>query len=104
MKNQKDKRIKRGYMVTAVTLACIILLAPCAAAEDDPLTVINGLSDFLFAAIRAIGLITLGFGILQFGLSMKSHDASQRATSLLTILGGIIITFAKEILDLIMGG
>ena len=53
--------------------------------------------------IRAIGLILLGFGIVQVGLSLKSHDPSQRANGFLTLAGGIIITFAKEILDLIMG-
>ena len=35
-------------------------------------------------------------------LSLKSHDPSQRANGFLTLAGGVIITFAKEILDLIM--
>ena len=52
--------------------------------------------------IRAIGLILLGFGVVQVGLSLKSHDPSQRANGFLTLAGGVIITFAKEILDLIM--
>ena len=58
----------------------------------------------LFSRIRAIGLILLGFGILQLGLSLKSHDPSQRANGMLTIAGGIVITFTKEILTLITGG
>ena len=53
--------------------------------------------------IRAIGLILLGFGVVQVGLSLKSHDPSQRANGFLTLAGGVIITFAKEILDLIVG-
>ena len=51
----------------------------------------------------AIGLILLGFGILQVGLSLKSHDPSQRANGILTVAGGIVITFTKEILTLITG-
>ena len=51
----------------------------------------------LFSLIRAIGLI-------QLGLSLKSHDPSQRANGMLTIAGGIVITFTKEILTLITGG
>ena len=51
----------------------------------------------------AIGLILLGFGIVQIGLSLKSHDPSQRANGFLTLAGGVIITFAKEILTLITG-
>ena len=58
----------------------------------------------LFSLIRAIGLILLGFGILQIGLALKSHDASQRANGILTVAGGIVITFTKEILTLITGG
>ena len=58
----------------------------------------------LFSLIRAIGLILLGFGILQIGLALKSHDASQRANGMLTVAGGIVITFTKEILSLIPGG
>ena len=57
----------------------------------------------LFSLIRAIGLILLGFGVLQLGLSLKSHDPSQRANGMLTIAGGIVITFTREILTLITG-
>jgi hypothetical protein len=72
-------------------------------AATDPLTVVNNLSNFIFSLIRAIGLILLGFGIVQVGLSLKSHDPSQRANGFLTLAGGVIITCAKEILDLIVG-
>ena len=72
-------------------------------AASDPLSVINNLSDFIFSFIRAIGMIILGFGVVQLGLSLKSHDPSQRANGFLTVGGGIIITFAKEILNIIVG-
>ena len=73
-------------------------------AASDPLAVINNLSDFIFGLIRAIGMILLGFGVVQIGLSLKSHDPSQRANGFLTLAGGVVITFAKEILSLITGG
>lgn len=72
-------------------------------AADDPLTVVNNLSEFIFGLIRAIGMILLGFGIVQIGLSLKSHDPSQRANGFLTLAGGVVITFAKEILTMIAG-
>lgn len=72
-------------------------------ADNDPITVVNNLSDFIFSLIRAIGLILLGLGIMQVGLSLKSHDPSQRANGFLTLAGGIIITFTKEILNMITG-
>ena len=73
-------------------------------AADDPLQVVNNLSDFIFSMIRAIGVILLGFGIVQIGMSLKSHDPSQRSNGFLTFFGGVVIMFAKEILTLITGG
>ena len=72
-------------------------------AESDPVRIINNLSDFLFSLIRAVGMILLGFGVVQVGLSLKSHDPSQRANGFMTLAGGLVITFAKEILALITG-
>lgn len=69
---------------------------------DDPLATINALSDFVFSAIKAIGAILLGFGIVQIGLALKSHDAGQRAQGFMTFFGGVVIYFAKDILDMIL--
>lgn len=80
-----------------------VLATPAAATGGDPLTVVNNLSEFIFSLIRAIGLILLGWGIVQVGLSLQSHDPSQRSNGFLTLAGGIIITFTKEILNLITG-
>ena len=88
--------------VCAVVL--VFSFTATAFATDDPLEVVDNLSDFMFGLIRAIGIILLGWGIVQVGLSLKSHDPSQRANGFLTLAGGIIITFAKEILNLITGG
>ena len=95
---------KRGFRVyTAVVLVITFafMLSVTAFANNDPLKTINNLSDFIFSLIRAIGLILLGFGIVQVGMSLKSHDPSQRANGFLTLAGGILIFFAKEILNLI---
>ena len=94
---------KKLFALYAVMVLTFGIGATCVYAAGDPLTVVNNLSTFIFSLIRAIGLILLGFGIVQVGLSLKSHDPSQRANGFLTLAGGIIITFAKEILDLIMG-
>ena len=86
-------------MITMMTLCAVT----CFAAEDDPITVVNNLSDFMFGLVRAVGMIMLGFAVVQIGLSLKSHDPSQRANGFLTLAGGVVITFAKEILTLITG-
>jgi len=98
------KKHRALFTVLALTIGVALLALPSLAfAAGDPIAVVNNLSDFIFGLIRAIGLILLGFGIVQVGLSLKSHDPSQRANGFLTLAGGIIITFAKEILNLIAG-
>ena len=99
-------KVKKGFRIycTAIMGAALVFgTSVTAFAAGDPITVINNLSTFIFGLIRAIGLILLGFGVVQVGLSLKSHDPSQRANGFLTLAGGVIITFAKEILDLIVG-
>ncbi|MDL2289585.1 hypothetical protein LJB83_02345 [Clostridia bacterium OttesenSCG-928-F22] len=111
MKNLKNKTgklsmnkgIRRGFAFYAALVLMFALGTTTAFAANDPVSVVNNLSDFIFGLIRAIGLILLGFGVVQIGLSLKSHDPSQRANGFLTLAGGAIITFAKEILTLITG-
>ena len=71
-------KVRKGFRIycTAIMGTALILgTSVTAFAAGDPITVINNLSSFIFGLIRAIGLIA----------------------------GGVIITFAKEILDLIVG-
>ena len=100
-------KVTRGfsfYCSTILALTLVMGLAmPASATGGDPLTVVNNLSDFIFGLIRAVGMILLGWGIVQVGLSLQSHDPSQRSNGFLTLAGGIVITFAKEILTLITG-
>lgn len=93
----------RFYCVMVMAGAMVLGTSMTAFAASDPLTVVNNLSDFIFGLIRAVGLILLGWGIVQVGLSLQSHDPSQRSNGFLTLAGGIVITFAKEILTLITG-
>ena len=89
-------RAKRLYAL----FACLVLTLPFAVvpafAADDPLSVVTSLSDFIFSLIRAVGLILLGYGILQVGLSLQSHDPSQRSNGTPPTAGGIEKTFPTE--------
>ena len=106
-KTSMEKKTRNGFKVYAFIILCIALLFTFAfsvfAQTNDPVTVVNNLSTFIFGLIRAVGMILLGFGVVQVGLSLKSHDPSQRANGFLTVAGGIVITFAKEILNIIVG-
>ena len=101
--NSKGKKLFKAYVLGVSLFTITIGTSMNVLAADDPMTVVNNLSNFIFGLIRAIGMILLGFGIVQVGLSLKSHDPSQRANGFLTVAGGIVITFAKEILNMITG-
>lgn len=115
MNNNKDKLVSFArtlkklmraipwYRIYVVAFITLLTVPSIALAAKDPIAAVNNLSNFIFGFIRAIGLIMLGFGVVQVGLSLKSHDPSQRANGFLTLAGGLIITFAKEILTLITG-
>ena len=99
----KVKKGFRHYCVAVLAVMMVFGTSMTAFAANDPIAVVNNLSNFIFGLIRAVGMIMLGFGIVQVGLSLKSHDPSQRANGFLTLAGGVVITFAKEILTLITG-
>ena len=69
--------------------------------QRSALAIVNNLSDFIFSCIKAIGVMVLGWGIVQLGMSVQSHDASQRTQGFLCLFGGLMIAFAKEILTAI---
>lgn len=99
MKRSVVRRVSRILLLSLYI--CMLTATTAYATGGDPLTIVNNLSDFIFSVIKAIGIIILGWGIVQVGMSIQSHDASQRTQGLLCLFGGLLITFAKEILTLI---
>lgn len=102
------KPARRAFtLYAAFIVAVLCFTVPAFATGEiigDPLEAVDNLSNFIFSLIRAIGLILLGWGVVQVGLSFQSHDPSQRSQGFLTLAGGLVITFAKEILNLITIG
>ena len=86
-KQSMGKMTRRGLMFYAVLVLMMTVGSTTVFATNDPIAVVNNLSEFIFGLIRAIGMILLGFGIVQVGLSLKSHDPSQRANGFLTLAG-----------------
>ena len=70
-KNPKTKPLrmsgvqKRFFVSYAVIVFAMMWCTTPVLAAGDPLAVVNNLSDFIFSLIRAIGLILLGFGVVQ---------------------------------------
>ena len=99
---QHTRKGRMLFALFAMFTLCGVCFANPAFAADDPLTIVNNLSDFVFSLIRAVGVILLGWGVVQVGLSFQSHDPSQRSQGFLTLAGGLVVTFSKEILALIV--
>lgn len=78
-KNIVLKCIKRLTLILVMIISLFVAQASHVFGANDPLAVINNLSTFIFGIIRAVGMILLGWGIVQIGLALKSHDPSQRA-------------------------
>ncbi len=95
--NRKYKHIYRIFSILTI-LAALFATSAFAA---DPISTINNLSTFIFGLIKAVGIILVAWGVVQVGLSIQSHDASQRSQGFLTLAGGIVIFFAQEILSTI---
>ena len=102
-RRELNRKVKRVFSFwAAMVLGCTLMALPALAADTtDPLTIVNNLSEFIFSIIRALGVIILGWGVVQVGMSIQSHDASQRTQGFLCLFGGLLIAFAKEILTAI---
>ena len=100
---RRNRRARWLYTAAVLVLSlCAVLTVPAfAAGGSDPLAIVNNLSEFIFSIIKALGIIILGWGIVQVGMSFQSHDASQRTQGFLCLFGGLMIAFAKVILSTI---
>ena len=62
---RKERRIMAVW--TSLVLTTALFTTSAFAADSDPLTIVNNLSDFIFSCIKAIGIIILGWGVVQLG-------------------------------------
>ena len=102
-KNKFERKLKKVCISLVILKGAFLMLTPNVyAANNNPLTVVNNLSNFIFDIVQTAGSIMVVFGLIQFGLALKGHDPAQRASSIFTIIGGIIIACSKVILNSIM--
>ena len=59
---RKERRIMAVW--TSLVLTTALFTTSAFAADSDPLTIVNNLSDFIFSCIKAIGIIILGWGVV----------------------------------------
>lgn len=101
-----ENKARKGFKLYAtivLTILMVVSLAITSFAAKDAMSQVNSLKDFLFNLMTTIGAVLIGFGVVQLGLSLKSHDPSQRGNAILTVAGGIVIACIKPIVTLITG-
>lgn len=104
--NSIEKKLKKGYKIYVLTLlgiSSLALFTPNVLAAEDPIAIVNNLSDFIFQLTKVVGGIIAGYGVVQIGLSFTNHDPSQRVNGALFFVGGVIVMCAKVILKTIAG-
>ena len=90
-KQEIPGKVKKGfrfYAAAVLSLALVLGMSVTAFAAGDPITVVNNLSDFIFGLIRAVGLILLGWGIVQVGRPQLPEPRSEPAFQRLPDSGG----------------
>lgn len=106
-KEIKAKAAKKGRLIRAaqtVIAAAVFILSMSVsvfAAEENPLTILTNFEDFIFGVIQVAGVIMCGYGVVQVGTSISTHDPSQRSMGILTLIGGLIVALSKQVLTLI---
>ena len=66
------RKTRKAFAVYAALVCCMVFGTTTAFAANDPIAVVNNLSNFIFGLIRAVGMIMLGFGIVQVAWSLPS--------------------------------
>lgn len=75
----KVKKGFRYFCMAVMAMTFVLGTSVTAFAANDPIQVVNNLSDFIFGLVRAVGMIMLGFGIVQIGLSLKATSIDDNA-------------------------
>ena len=60
---KRTKTIRTLFAVFCVLVLTFVFVASAYADGDDPIAVVNKLSEFIFGLIRAVGIILLGCAI-----------------------------------------
>lgn len=110
LKSSKIKKIDRKVqLVTRSVLSTLFVVMASfnlvfAAGDNPAADAINNFTEIIVGIVTAIGVILAIWGVVQVGLSVPSHDTSQRAAGFLALAGGIIVAVAPHIVVSILDG
>ena len=103
-KINRKKKVFSILSIVAIVATFFILETGSIYAEGVPneaTNIMKGFMDIVFTFVRFFGIFLAAWGVFDIGSSMSSHDSNQRSTGIKLLVGGIIVIFAKEILNAI---
>ena len=92
--NRKARKIMAVYTVVVL---CLTVFATTAFAANDPITVVNNLSTFMFGLIRAVGMILLPSSAIRLPPRTVSFRGSLHKTRRLTGLRALYYHYCSEL-------
>ena len=96
------KMISVILLIVALVMSTSVVAFADGTTDDNSVTdSLTSLSDFIVAIVKIVGFIIALYGVVQIALSFVQHDGSQRVQHVMFFAVGVIIFFAKEILDII---
>jgi hypothetical protein len=113
LKSSKIKKIDRKVQLVTrsvlstlfvIMASCSFVLASGTSSDNPAAEAISNFTEIIVGIVTAIGVILAIWGVVQVGLSVPSHDTSQRASGFLALAGGIIVAVAPHIVVSILNG
>ena len=101
--NRKVQLVTRGVLSTAFVVSSYAGVA-LAAGDNPAKDAILSFTDIIVGIVTAIGVILAIWGVVQVGMSIPSHDTSQRAQGFLALAGGIVVAVAPHIVRSVLSG
>ena len=98
-REERWKRARKKLASAGMGVACLVKSGVAYAADAGS---VDSIMKPFLNTISGIGIVVgVGvtvFGAVQFGMSLPTHDPTQRAGGILAIAGGLLICFHKTIL------
>lgn len=99
MKIRKSNKIRKAF--TSIVVAVLILtiaMVPAFAAGDGVTDSLSKFNDLIFTIVRLIGTAGCVWGLVEFAMSIQSHDGAQKTRGATIFAASLIVVFSKEIL------
>ena len=94
-----NKSLRRTVtLIVTVLFILTVTVLPAFAAGDGVTDSLTKFNDLMFAIVRLLGIGACIWGVVEFAMSLQSHDGGQKTRGGTIFAAGLIVVFTKEIL------